>query len=144
MSLFFWGLPEEKIASFGLVSPFSFVIAFFLATWLNTKFGKRETIVGAGGASVLCASTPVLLRMAGVLPPNGSPALAADSARVLPVLLRRRCGADDQCTLRARRRGRRVRASTGRRQEGVFYSSRILFSKLTIGLGHVVAGVAMD
>ena len=32
MSLFFWGLPEEKIASFGLVSPLSFVIAFFLAT----------------------------------------------------------------------------------------------------------------
>ena len=26
----------------------------------------------------------------------------------------------------------------------MFYSSRILFSKLTIGLGHIVAGVAMD
>ena len=33
---------------------------------------------------------------------------------------------------------------TGRRQEGIFYSARTFFAKTTNGIGHVVAGVALD
>ena len=33
---------------------------------------------------------------------------------------------------------------TGRRQEGVFFAARAFFGKLTTGLGHLLAGVAMD
>ncbi|MBT5600777.1 MAG: sugar transporter, partial [Gammaproteobacteria bacterium] len=33
---------------------------------------------------------------------------------------------------------------TGRRQEGIFYSARTFFAKLTNGIGHVVAGIALD
>ena len=33
---------------------------------------------------------------------------------------------------------------TGRRQEGIFYSARTFFAKVTNGIGHVVAGVALD
>ena len=33
---------------------------------------------------------------------------------------------------------------TGRRQEGIFYSARTFFSKLTSGLGHLLAGIAID
>jgi Na+/melibiose symporter-like transporter len=33
---------------------------------------------------------------------------------------------------------------TGRRQEGVFFASRSFFSKLTSGLGHLLAGIAID
>jgi GPH family glycoside/pentoside/hexuronide:cation symporter len=144
MSLFFWGLSETKIASFGLISPFSFVVAFFLATWLNTKFGKRETIVGAAIVSVVMSLTPVLLRVGGVLPPNESP-------RLLPILLGFYfiySGAGAVLMISALSALADVadehELATGRRQEGVFYSSRILFSKLTIGLGHMVAGAAMD
>ncbi len=34
--------------------------------------------------------------------------------------------------------------ATGRRQEGIFYSARTFFSKLTSGLGHLLAGIAID
>jgi Na+/melibiose symporter-like transporter len=33
---------------------------------------------------------------------------------------------------------------TGRRQEGIFYAARTFFSKLTSGLGHLLAGIAID
>jgi GPH family glycoside/pentoside/hexuronide:cation symporter len=34
--------------------------------------------------------------------------------------------------------------NTGRRQEGVFFAARTFFSQVTTGLGHVVAGLAID
>ncbi|MFT5014675.1 MAG: GPH family glycoside/pentoside/hexuronide:cation symporter, partial [Dinoroseobacter sp.] len=34
--------------------------------------------------------------------------------------------------------------NTGRRQEGIFYSARTFFAKVTNGIGHVVAGIALD
>jgi Na+/melibiose symporter-like transporter len=34
--------------------------------------------------------------------------------------------------------------NTGRRQEGVFYAARTFFSKLSTGLGHILAGAAID
>ena len=33
---------------------------------------------------------------------------------------------------------------TGRRQEGIFYSARTFFAKVTNGIGHIVAGIALD
>jgi Na+/melibiose symporter-like transporter len=34
--------------------------------------------------------------------------------------------------------------NTGIRQEGVFYAARAFFSKTSNGIGHVIAGVALD
>jgi Na+/melibiose symporter-like transporter len=34
--------------------------------------------------------------------------------------------------------------NTGRRQEGVFYSARTFFAKLTNSIGLVIAGIALD
>jgi Na+/melibiose symporter-like transporter len=144
MSLFFWGLSEDKIAKFGLASPLSFIIAFFLSTWLHTKFGKRETIVASACTSVLTIGGPIVARLFGLMPPNGSPILfpmligffivySCAGALLLISVLSALADVADEHEL-----------ATGRRQEGVFYSSRILFGKLTSGLGHMVAGVAMD
>ena len=32
--------------------------------------------------------------------------------------------------------------NTGRRQEGIFYSARTFFAKVTNGIGHLIAGIA--
>ena len=34
--------------------------------------------------------------------------------------------------------------ATGRRQEGVFYAARSFFAKASSGLGHLLAGIAID
>src|SRR6185436_5570304 len=80
----------------------------------------------------------------GVMPPNGSPSLypilicffiiySCAGALLMISALSALADVADEYEL-----------DTGKRQEGVFYSSRILFGKLTSGFGHIVAGVAMD
>jgi Na+/melibiose symporter-like transporter len=144
MSLFYWGLPEDKIRVFGLVTPPAFVIAFLVTVRLHGRYDKRNTIIGAVIVTVVSACTPVLLRMAGLFPVNGAPGLIPTllmfvflfygSGAVLSIsILSALADIADEHEL-----------STGRRQEGVFFAARSLFAKLTSGLGHVLAGVAVD
>jgi Na+/melibiose symporter-like transporter len=86
----------------------------------------------------------VLLRVAGVMPPNGSSQLVsvlmlfvflfylATAILTISVLSALADVADEH------------ELNTGRRQEGIFYAARTFFAKLSSGLGHIVAGLAID
>ena len=143
-SLFFWELPEKQIRVFGLVTPPAYFVAFFATVWLHRRIDKRNTTVAAVSLLGVSMITPVGLRLLGLAPANGSPGL-------LPMLLVFTFGfylglamlmisalsaladiADEH------------ELNTGRRQEGVFYAARTFFLKMSSGLGHVVAGVALD
>jgi Na+/melibiose symporter-like transporter len=144
LSLFYWGLPEDKIRVFGLVSPPGFVIAFILTQRLHHWFDKRETIIGAISVLVLSFTLPIVLRMAGMFPANGAPSLmpilavfvfvayGAIAVLMISVLSALADVADE------------YELATGRRQEGVFFAARTFFSKLTGGLGTILAGIAID
>jgi GPH family glycoside/pentoside/hexuronide:cation symporter len=143
-SLFFWALPEDKIRVFGLASPPAFVIAFFLTVRLHSWFDKRETIIGAMVVTVFAASFPVLARVLGYFPANGSPKLVPllmlfvfifyGAIAVLQIsILSALADVADEHEL-----------VTGRRQEGVFYAARTFFGKMTTGMGTILAGVAID
>jgi Na+/melibiose symporter-like transporter len=144
VSLFYWGLPENKIRILGLATPPAFAVAFVFAVRLHGRYDKRNTLLGAVLVSVLASTLPVLLRLLGLFPANGSPALvpalfgfvfafycgiAVFTISVLSAL----ADVADEHEL-----------DTGRRQEGVFYAARTLFAKLTSALGHVLAGLAVD
>ncbi|MFI5308693.1 MAG: MFS transporter, partial [Polyangiales bacterium] len=143
-SLFFWGLPEDKIRVFGLVTPPAFVLAFILTVRLHGWFEKRGTIIGAVCVMVLTAALPVLLRISGHFPANGAPKLlpclmlfvflSYGAAAVLQIsVLSSLADVADEHELKS-----------GRRQEGVFYAARTFFGKLTSGLGTILAGAAID
>jgi GPH family glycoside/pentoside/hexuronide:cation symporter len=144
LSLFYWGLPEDKIRVFGLVSPPAFVIAFVLTQRLHHWFDKRETIIGSVWVMVLAIVSPIFLRMAGMFPVNGAPSLlpilalfvfvAYGSGAVLTIsVLSALADVADEYDL-----------ATGRRQEGVFFAARTFFAKMTGGLGTILAGIAID
>ena len=75
VSLSYWGLPEKLIRVFGLATPPAFVLAFVLTVRLHARFDKRNTLVGAVLLAAMAAVLPVTLRMLGLFPENGSPAL---------------------------------------------------------------------
>jgi glycoside/pentoside/hexuronide:cation symporter, GPH family len=143
-SLFFWELPESKIRIFGLASPPAFILAFFLTVRFHHRYDKRNTMLGAVVLLILASALPVLLRIAGVLPANGSAQLVsvlmlfvflfylATAILTISVLSALADVADEHELL------------TGRRQEGIFYAARTFFAKLSSGLGHIVAGAAID
>jgi Na+/melibiose symporter-like transporter len=142
--LFFWRLPAEKIRAFGLASPPASVLAFILTARLHDRFEKRDTLVVAVAITVIAGAVPILARMRGLFPSNDSPALLPTLmffvfvlygalAVVLISVLSAVADITDEHEL-----------TTGRRQEGLFYSARILFGKLTTAFGHVVAGLSLD
>jgi Na+/melibiose symporter-like transporter len=144
MSLFYWGLPEDKIRVFGLITPPAFVVAFIVTVRMHARFDKRNTILAAVIVMMLAASTPIFLRMVGVFPVNGAPTLIPTllffvfffygSGAVLSIsVLSALADIADEHEL-----------STGLRQEGVFFAARTFFAKLTSGLGHILAGIAVD
>jgi GPH family glycoside/pentoside/hexuronide:cation symporter len=144
MSLFFWELPEKKIRVFGLASPPAFLIAFAIVARLHMRFSKRSAIVGSVILMIFAAATPVILRLMHLVPENGSPKLIpillffvflyyGGLAMLVITVLSALADITDEHEL-----------ITGKRQEGVFFAARTFFSQVTTGLGHVVAGVAID
>jgi glycoside/pentoside/hexuronide:cation symporter, GPH family len=144
VSLFYWGLPESQIRILGLATPPAFVLAFVLAVRLHSRYDKRNTLLGAVLVTVLASTLPVLLRIAGLFPENGAPALVPAlfgfvfvfycGVAVFTIsLLSALADVADEHELH-----------TARRQEGIFYAARTFFAKLTSALGHVLAGLAVD
>jgi len=144
MALFFWKLPADKIRAFGLATPPASILAFIVTARLHGRFEKRATLVAAAVTLVAAGALPIVLRLIGFFPSNGSPALLPTLmfsifmaygalAVVLISVLSAVADVADEHEL-----------TTGRRQEGLFYSARILFGKLTTAFGHVVAGLSLD
>lgn len=143
-SLFFWSLPEKQIRVFGLASPPAYFVAFFATVWLHRRIDKRNTIVAAVSLLAVSMLAPITLRLFGLAPANGSPALLPflllfvfgfylGVAMLMISALSALADIADEHEL-----------NTGRRQEGVFYAARTFFLKMSSGLGHVVAGAALD
>ena len=143
-SLFFWELPEKQIRVFGLVTPPAYFVAFFATVWLHRRIDKRNTIVASVSLLGVCMLTPIAMRLLGLAPANGSAALLPfllvfvfgfylSLAMLMISALSALADIADEHEL-----------NTGRRQEGVFYAARTFFLKMSSGLGHVVAGVALD
>ncbi|HVW26864.1 MAG TPA: MFS transporter [Polyangiaceae bacterium] len=144
LSLFFWRLPADKIRAFGLATPPASILAFFVTPRLHSRFGKRNTLVTAVATMIAAAALPIAARLGVFFPSNGSAALLPTLmlfvfvaygalAVILITVLSAVADITDEHEL-----------VTGRRQEGLFYSARILFGKLTTAFGHVIAGLSLD
>jgi Na+/melibiose symporter-like transporter len=143
-NLFFWELPPEKIRLFALASPPAYVIAFIATVWLHRRIDKRNSMMLSLALIVLGGCVPVIGRLLGVVPPNNTPALMSvlfcatftfylGFATLTISALSALADIADEHEL-----------ATGRRREGVFFAARTFFAKLSSGVGHIVAGVAMD
>jgi len=143
-SLFFWELAANKIRVFGLASPPAYILAFFATVALHKRFDKKNTMIAALILIVLAGGLPVLLRLLGFMPPNNTPQLVSAlfvavfvfylGVAILTIsALSALADIADEHEL-----------NTGRRQEGVFFAARTFFAKLSSGLGHIIAGAALD
>ena len=143
-SLFFWELDENQIRFLSLAAPPALLIATLLTPKLHVWFDKRETLIAGVLGMTLAGAAPIALRLLGWFPGNDSallfPILAllkgasyATSAIMVISIVSTLADVTDEHEL-----------LTGRRQEGIFFAARSFFSKLTSGLGHLLAGMAID
>ncbi len=76
-STYFWEFSPGQLAALATGVVISAIIALPSAPQLSRAFGKRGSAMGLIAASVVTGLAPMLLRLAGLMPPNHSPALFA-------------------------------------------------------------------
>jgi len=141
---FFWELRPDQLKFLWVPAVSGFVIAVMATPPLHRRFDKKPTIVGAVAALAFFSALPVTLRILGLFPDNGTPSVfpllmglvslqSASGGTLLISVMSSLADIVDEHEL-----------TTHRRQEGIFYSARTFFSKATSGLGHLLAGIAID
>jgi glycoside/pentoside/hexuronide:cation symporter, GPH family len=144
VNTYFWELTSEQLRWFVLGALAGSILGGSITTRLHQRWDKRITIlVGCTGLAAIPA-IPIVLRLLGLMPANGTAqlvlalllfsfaALAFTAVIQISVMSALADIADEN------------ELKHGHRQEGVLYSTRALFSKIDQALGQFLAGVALD
>jgi len=140
---FFWGLAPEQIRWFQL-SILGVILAFLTLGWLERVFDKKPLLLGTFALSMIDGIGVTGLRLAHLMPPNGSRLLlgvlvANEAVRnflgtLLGIMFVSMLA--DTIDLQELR--------TARRQEGVFAAALAFSGKATAGVGALVAGFLLE
>ena len=138
-----WGLTASHISFLALASVLASVSGVAIVGPTSRAFGKKRAMLGLFTASTLTGAMPILLKLLGVMPPNGSP-------WVFPILW-----ADQFLATTLAISGFVIISSmiadvvedaavkTGVRSEGLLFAANGLLPKFTGGLGVFLSGVLL-
>ena len=138
---FFWGFSARQISLFTLGVFLSAMIALPAAPTLSRLFGKRRTAITFTILSMICGLGPLLLRLAGVMPPNGSPTLVAiifctSIITTTFIIVAQTMGSSMIADV-----VEAAELKTGRRSEGLFFAAAAFIAKATSGFGILAASL---
>ncbi len=144
MNTYFWELSSGDNIAFFAATPIGIMAGTFIARSLNERFDKKPSIIFGTGWWALCQILPVILRLLGWFPENGT-----DSLLITLVVVKFLQGVGVVQALVTF--GSMVadivdehELNTGKRQEGIFFASVSFSGKFTTGIGNVVGGIALD
>jgi GPH family glycoside/pentoside/hexuronide:cation symporter len=144
MNTFYWEFSDQQIAVLILANVFGYAIGFATAASLHTMIEKRWAIVVTAAGLSVTWSAAVTLRLFDLAPANTTWSLVAFVISF--GVLASACGSILNISVMSALAdiADEHELKTGRRQEGIFYSARTFFAKATNGVGHIVAGIALD
>ena len=142
-NIYFWGLRQSQLAilTAGIVA--ASLLGAVIAPAFAHRFGKRYAVIAVLVASVLTATTPVALRLVGLMPPNGSDLLFAillvdmmvynTISTIIGVIVASMLAdvVEDS------------EVKTGRRSEGLLLSAENMFWKMVSGVGVFISGMML-
>ncbi|MEI6418824.1 MAG: MFS transporter [Sphingomonadales bacterium] len=142
-SAYFWGFSPPQI---GLITASVFgsaIIGSALAPLASRTIGKKKGAVAIGLLGGLVLPVPLVLRLAGLLPPNGDPAvfwlvLLFTMFDVGLIICFQILGSSMLADL-----VEQAELKTGRRSEGVFFAANTFIRKAVQGLGVLAAGMVL-
>jgi GPH family glycoside/pentoside/hexuronide:cation symporter len=140
---FFWLLPSSIIATLQLAIPLGSAVGIPIIWTMAKTLEKRTIVLGGLLAFCLVQMTLPLLRIAGVLPPNGPllyGILIANSVFAGIVFTSLVIGFQSMMADAADQHD----LLFGARREGIYFAGLSFAMKLTTGAGVLVAGFALD
>jgi Na+/melibiose symporter-like transporter len=142
--LYFWALTQAQVSVLIVAMLVGTLACVIAAPFVARRFGKRPAAVYLIIGGVLCNVGPVLARLIGIMPANGSPLL-------FPILfvdaIATFCIASmTQICLTSMLNDvvEDVEVKTGRRSEGLLMAADTFFRKLVGGIGIFVAGLTVS
>jgi Na+/melibiose symporter-like transporter len=144
INVFFWEFDTELLQLLALPSAIGFVIGALLCGVMHRRIDKMPSLVTACIATALVGSAPIVLRVLGWFPENGSPYVIYIILGVLSFnATLGAVGFISAGSMMADVAEQHVLRS-GKAQQGIFFSSTAFSGKLASGLGHAIAGVGID
>lgn len=144
MNTYFWELSAGGNTLFFAATPIGVMLGALVARRLNVLFDKKPSIVFGTAWWAGCQIIPVVLRLLGWFPENGT-----DQLLITLVVIKFVQGVGVVQALITF--GSMVadivdehELKTGKRQEGIFFASVSFSGKFTTGIGNVVGGIALD
>jgi Na+/melibiose symporter-like transporter len=141
---YFWELRPEQIGILTLGPFLSSTVALIAAPWLSRRLGKKRAALLIYGLAIALAPVPILGRLLGLMPANGSPAL-------LPMLLvfgivevTLIVTASILMSSMVADTVEDSQLKTGRRSEGVFFAARSFIQKSVHGIGVLTATLVLS
>ncbi|MFW6093606.1 MAG: MFS transporter, partial [Pseudomonadota bacterium] len=144
MNTYFWELSSEGNIVFFAAYPIGIMVGALFARRVNQIFDKKPSIVFGTAWWSACQILPVVLRLLGWFPENGTGELLTtlvvvkflQGAGVVQALVTFSSMVADIVD--------EHELTTGKRQEGIFFASVSFSGKFTSGIGNVVGGIALD
>src|SRR5262249_39497545 len=132
---YFWELNNQQISLLTTLNFVSTVVAFTITPRLSLRYGKKIAAIGASLVVVVFGPTPIVLRLLGAFPANGSPLLLPILAVLNTTLVTLFITASILITSMLADVVEDSEITTGRRSEGVFFAANAFVQKSVSGVG---------
>ena len=142
-STFFWGFTTEQIGLISLSVVISALMAFFISPIISKRLGKKRGAITIGLMAFTVAPAPIFLRLLGLMPENGDPALFPLVLSIIVVDVALIIAYQTLSASMIADLVEEAEIKTQRRNEGVFFASVTFVRKVTQGIGAAVAGVLL-
>ena len=143
ISAYFFELTPAQMSYLAVAALFAAFAGVVLAPAISSRFGKKPAMIGVFFASLFASITPIILRLVGTLPPNGTTALfiivlaftfIAATLGLTGFIIVSSMMADVV---------EDAAVATGQRSEGLLFAANGLISKCVTGVGTFFAGLVL-
>ena len=141
---FLWGFGSGELAIFTLCILLGVAVAFAFVTIASRRWGKRLVAVWSSIGYLVLASAPLLLRVAGAFPANGTPALLPVLMVFFVLTIMFGVGGTILGSSMTSDVVEDSQARTGERQEGVFFAGSFFMQKCVTGVGLLLSGAVLS
>lgn len=144
MQTYFWELGNADIVLLGIATMIGIFLAFTSGPWVSRRIGKKTGSVVLFAAGLAISLVPFVLRLMGLFPANGDPA-------VMPILFvftaisnTLTIGSSILSVAMFNDLVEDHEVRTGRRSEGLFFAGNSVVLKAISGLGTFAAGLMLQ
>ena len=143
LQTYFWQLSADQIAALTSAGLLGVVLAFVMVLPLSKSFGKKWTTLALYSLTLLAIVLPVALRLFGLFPDNGSPALVPLLFAFMAVVVMSVIAASILIASMVADVTDQILLKTGRQSEGLIFSATTFVNKTISGTGVLVSGLIL-